>query len=103
MTIQKADLLQKRQRLYARIAKFNQMAQLFMSKLDIDVTFYQDNPAFCPEKKGESLNDEEREGGHSGKVRQMRMLKKVDTKMTQMRAFLKISCFGCHPMLGPPA
>lgn len=60
---QKADILQKQQRLHARIAKFNQMAQLFMSDLDIDVTFSrEDDPAFCPEKEGEILDDEEREG-----------------------------------------
>ena len=41
---------------------FNQMAQLFISDLDIDVTFsHQDDPAFCPEEKGETLDDEERE------------------------------------------
>jgi hypothetical protein len=61
-TTQKADILQKRQRLHARIAKFNQMAQLFMSNLDIDVTFsHHDNPAFCLEEKGETLDDEEKE------------------------------------------
>jgi len=59
---QKADILQKQQRLRARIAKFNQMAQLFMSDLDTDITFsHQDDPAFCLEEKGEKLNDEERE------------------------------------------
>ncbi len=36
------------------------MAQLFMSNLDIDVTFFhQDNPTFCLEEKGENLDDEE--------------------------------------------
>jgi hypothetical protein len=44
------------------MAKFNQMAQLFMSDLDIDVTFsHQDDPAFCFEEEGENLNDEERD------------------------------------------
>jgi hypothetical protein len=61
-TTQKADILQKQQRLHARIVKFNQMAHLFMSDLDIDVTFsHEDDPAFCPEEKGETLDDEERE------------------------------------------
>jgi hypothetical protein len=61
-TTQKADILQKQQRLHTRIAKFNQMAQLFMSGLDIDVTFsHQDDPAFCPEEKGETIDDEERD------------------------------------------
>jgi hypothetical protein len=33
-----------------------------MSDLDINVTFsHQDDPAFCPEEKGENLDDEERE------------------------------------------
>ncbi|KAN0105201.1 hypothetical protein V8E52_011274 [Russula decolorans] len=61
-TTQKANILQKQQRLYTKIAKFNQMAQLFMSDLDINVTFsHQDDPAFCPKEKGENLDDEERE------------------------------------------
>lgn len=61
-TTQKADILQKRQRLRARIAKFNQMAQLFMFNLDMDVTFsHHDDPAFCLEEKGETLDDEEKE------------------------------------------
>jgi hypothetical protein len=61
-TIQKADIFQKQQRLYTRIAKFNQMAQLFMSGLNIDVTFsHQDDSDFCPEKKKENLNNEESE------------------------------------------
>jgi hypothetical protein len=65
-TTQKADILQKQQRLQTRIAKFNQTAQLFMSTLDIDVTFtHEDDPAFCPEKKGETLDDEEKEGAFS--------------------------------------
>jgi hypothetical protein len=60
-TTQKANILQKQQRLYTRIAKFNQTAQLFMSELDINVTFFhKDDPAFCPEEKGENLDDEER-------------------------------------------
>ena len=64
---QKADILQKQQRLYARIAKFNKMAQLFMSNLDIDVTFsHQDDPAFCLEEKGETLDDQEREMAFQG-------------------------------------
>ena len=59
---QKADILQKRQRLHTRIAKFNQMAELFMSGLDIDVTFFhEDDPTFCPEEKGETLDDKEKE------------------------------------------
>ena len=38
------------------------MAQLYMSNLDIDATFsHQDNPAFCLEEIGETLDDEERE------------------------------------------
>ena len=38
------------------------MAQLFMSDLDIDITFsHQDDPAFCPEERGETLNDKEQE------------------------------------------
>lgn len=61
-TTQRADILQKRQRLHTRMAKFNQRAQLFISDLDVDVTFsHMDDPAFCPEEKGESLDDEERE------------------------------------------
>ena len=33
-----------------------------MSYLDMDITFFhQDDPAFCPEEKGETLDDEERE------------------------------------------
>lgn len=61
--IQKADIFQKQQRLHARIAKFNQTAQLFLSDLDIDVTFsHQDDPAFCLEEKGEILDGKEREG-----------------------------------------
>jgi len=60
---QKADILQKQQRLHARIATFNQMAQRFISNLDIDVTFsHRDDPAFCHEEKGETSNDEENEG-----------------------------------------
>jgi hypothetical protein len=60
-TTQKANILQKQQRLYTKIAKFNQTAQLFMSELDINVTFFhKDDPAFCPEEKGENLDDEER-------------------------------------------
>jgi hypothetical protein len=59
---QKANILQKRQRLHTRIAKFNQMAELFMSDLDIDVTFFhEDDPTFCPEEKGETLDDKEKE------------------------------------------
>ena len=43
------------------------MAQLFVSGLDIDVTFsHQNDPDFCPEKKGENLNDEERERAFQG-------------------------------------
>jgi hypothetical protein len=62
ITTQKADIFQKQQRLYTKIAKFNQMAQLFMSGLNINVTFsHQNNPDFCPKKKEENLNDEERE------------------------------------------
>ncbi len=61
-TTQKADILQKQQRLHTRMAKFNQRAQLFISDLDIDVTFsHMDDLAFCPEEKGESLDDEERD------------------------------------------
>jgi hypothetical protein len=44
-----------------------------------------------------------RERGHSEEPWQMRILKKMDMKMIQMKAFPKISPFGCHPMLGPPA
>lgn len=59
---QNVDILQKRQKLHTRIAKFNQMAELFMSNLDIEVTFsHQDDPAFCLEEKGESLDDEDQE------------------------------------------
>jgi hypothetical protein len=66
-TTQKANILQKQQRLHTRIAKFNQRAQLFMSDLDIDVTFsHQDDPAFCPEEKGETLDDDEEEGAFWG-------------------------------------
>ena len=55
---QKANILQKQQRLHARIAKFNQMAQLFTSDLDIEVTFsHQNDSAFCLEEKGETLDD----------------------------------------------
>ena len=37
------------------------MAQLYMSNLDINATFsHQDNPAFCLEEIGETLDDEER-------------------------------------------
>ena len=62
-TVQKAEILQKRQHLHTRIAKFNQTAQLFMSNLDIDITFsHQDDPTFHFEEKGENLDDEEREG-----------------------------------------
>jgi hypothetical protein len=61
-TTQKANILQKRQRLHARIAKFNQMAQIFMPNLNIDITFsHMDDPDFCPEEKGEALDDEEKE------------------------------------------
>jgi len=43
------------------------MAQLFMSNLDVDVAFsHQDDPAFCLEEKGESLDDEESEGAFWG-------------------------------------
>jgi hypothetical protein len=39
------------------------VAHHFISDLDIDVTFsHQDDPAFCPEEKGETLDGEEREG-----------------------------------------
>ena len=62
-TTQNANILQKQQRLQTRIAKFNQMAQHFMSDSDIDVTFFhQDDPDFCPEEKGETLDDEDRDG-----------------------------------------
>jgi hypothetical protein len=62
-TTQNANIFQKRQRLHTRIAKFNQMAQLLMSDLDIDVTFsHQDDPTFCSEEKGETLDDEDGEG-----------------------------------------
>jgi hypothetical protein len=38
------------------------MARLFMSGLDIDVTFsHENNPDFCLEEKGEILDDEEKE------------------------------------------
>ena len=58
---QKADILQKQQRLHTRIAKFNQTAQLFMSDLDVTVTFsHKDDPAFCPEEKGENPDGEDR-------------------------------------------
>ena len=61
-TTQKADILQKQQRLHARIAKFNQMAQLFMPDLDIDVAFsHEEDLAFCPEEKGEALDTEDKE------------------------------------------
>lgn len=41
------------------MAKFNQTAQLFMSDLDIDVTFsHQDDPKFRFEEKGENLDEE---------------------------------------------
>jgi hypothetical protein len=34
----------------------------FISNLDMNVTFFhQDDPAFCPEKKGETLDNEKRE------------------------------------------
>ena len=60
-TTQKADILQKQQRLHTRIAKFNQTAQLFMSDLDMNVIFsHKDDPAFCLEEKGENLDEEER-------------------------------------------
>jgi hypothetical protein len=43
------------------------MAQLFLSNLDIDITFsHQDDPDFCPEEEGETLDDEEREGTFGG-------------------------------------
>lgn len=43
------------------------MAHHFISDLDIDVTFsHQDDPAFCPEEKGETLDGEEREGAFLG-------------------------------------
>jgi hypothetical protein len=59
---QKANILQKQQRLRTRIAKFNQKAQLYMGNLDTDVAFFhEDDPAFCPEEQGETLDDEERE------------------------------------------
>jgi hypothetical protein len=61
-TSQKANILQKQQRLHTRIVKFNQMAQIFMHNLDADIAFFhEDDPAFCPEEKGETLDDEERE------------------------------------------
>jgi hypothetical protein len=66
-TTQNANIFQKRQRLHTRIAKFNQMAQLLMSDLDIDVTFsHQDDPTFCSEEKGETLDDEDGEGAFWG-------------------------------------
>src|SRR5260221_9046715 len=59
---QNVNILQKQQRLHTRMAKFNQTAQHFMSDLDADVTFsHQDDPAFCLEEKGETLNDEDAE------------------------------------------
>jgi hypothetical protein len=57
---QKADILQKQQKLHTRMAKFNQTAQLFMSDLDINVTFsHQDDPAFCFEEEGENMDAED--------------------------------------------
>ena len=50
-----------------RIAKFNKMVQLFMSNLDINVTFsHHDDPAFCLEEKEETLDDEEEEDAFWG-------------------------------------
>jgi hypothetical protein len=43
------------------------------------------------------------ERGHSEEPLQMRMLKKMDMKKISLRAFLKTSPYGCHPMLGPAA
>lgn len=44
------------------MTKFNQTAQLFMSDLDIDITFsHQDDPDFCFEDERENLDDEERD------------------------------------------
>lgn len=64
---QNVNILQKRQKLQTRIAKFNQMAQLLMSDLDINVTFlHQDDPTFCSEEKGEALDDEDEEGAFWG-------------------------------------
>ena len=66
-TAQKADILQKQQRLHTRVVKFNEMAQLFMSDLDSDVTFsHEDDPTFCPEEEGETLDDEEQERAFRG-------------------------------------
>jgi hypothetical protein len=61
-TTQKADILDKQQRLHSRMAKFNRMAQHFMPNLNIDVTFsHHDDPAFHFEEEGRNLDDEERD------------------------------------------
>ena len=59
---QKADITQKRQKLFSRLTKFNQMANQFMADVDHEITFvHQDDPQFCPETQGDALDNEEQE------------------------------------------
>lgn len=49
----------KRQRLLARVAKFNQKASIFMAGLDLgDSDMPQDDPLFCKEENGEAIDQD---------------------------------------------
>ncbi|KAF8141809.1 hypothetical protein EV363DRAFT_1151130 [Boletus edulis] len=59
---QKVAIIKKRQKLHARIVKFNQMAGNFMANSELETCFItKDVLLFCPEKEGDTLNAEEKE------------------------------------------
>ena len=71
-----------------------------MSDLDINVTFsHQDDSAFCCEKKGENIDDKERESAFWGALADGDA-KEDGYKDDPSESLPKISLCGCHSMLG---
>jgi hypothetical protein len=59
---QKANIAKKQQCLQSKIYAFNHTSHQFFAGLDLDITYiHKDDPHFCPEQRGETLDDEEKE------------------------------------------
>ncbi|KAG6372661.1 hypothetical protein JVT61DRAFT_7413 [Boletus reticuloceps] len=61
--VQKADVAQKRRKLYARIVKFNDSASLFVTSVQLGggVASVPDDPGFCDEEQGDPIDEETKE------------------------------------------
>ena len=65
-----------------------------MSDLDVTVTFsHKDDPAFCPEEKGENPDGEDRVDENA---------EDDGYEDDPNESILNDLTLGCHPMLGPP-